>query len=66
VALAWTSIQWFEEPDVYTGIETFVAVSNKVRRPGDPNVLLGTALLTGTKLTADFAGEVLRIERSDQ
>jgi hypothetical protein len=62
--LAWTSIEWFDENGIYTGVETFVTISDKRRRPGDPIALLGTALLTGTILTVDFAGETLRIQRS--
>ena len=64
VMLAWSSIQWFGDEGVYTGVETFVAVTPKQRKAGDPSVLLGTALLTGTVLTMDFAGGTLRIQRT--
>jgi predicted aspartyl protease len=64
VNLAWASIQWFGEEGVYTGVETFVAVSHKRRRAGDPSALLGTALLTGTTVIADFANGTLRIQQS--
>ncbi len=63
VNLAFTYIQWFEDEGADTGVETFVAVASKPRRPGDPSVLLGTALLAGTVVLVDFAGEMLRIER---
>jgi predicted aspartyl protease len=61
--LAWTSIQWLGEEGVFIGVETFVALSGKPRRAGDPVVLLGTALLSGTTLTVDFASGTLRIQR---
>ncbi|MEJ2375996.1 MAG: hypothetical protein P8Y53_13445 [Pseudolabrys sp.] len=63
VNLAWTNIQWLGDAAPDTGVETFVAVASKRRRPGDPSVLLGTALLAGTAVLVDFAGEMLRIEQ---
>ena len=64
VNLAWASIQWFGEEGVYIGVETFVALSEKRRRPGDPSALLGTASLTGATVIADFANGTLRIQQS--
>jgi predicted aspartyl protease len=62
--LGWTSIQWLGEEGVFIGVETFIALSDKRRKPGDPVALLGTALLTGTTLAVDFSSGTLRIQRS--
>jgi predicted aspartyl protease len=64
VMLARASIQLFEEEGVYTDVETFVALAYRRRGRGDPSVLLGTALLTGTTVHADFAAGTLRIQQA--
>jgi predicted aspartyl protease len=63
-ALAWTSINWFGEADVYIGVETLVALSGKRSRAGDPVAYVGTALLSGATLVVDFLAATLRIERN--
>jgi hypothetical protein len=65
VALAWTSIDWLGEEGDYIGVETFVSLTGKRARAGDPVAYVGTALLRGATLIVDFLAATLRIERND-
>jgi predicted aspartyl protease len=62
--LGTTCIHWFEDEGRFTRVDIRVAMSNKVRRRGDPVVFVGTALLSGLSLFVDFTAQILRIERS--
>jgi len=62
--LAWSSVQWFDQDGVYSGVETLVALSNKRHQPGDPLAFVGTALLSGTTLIVDFLDGTLSIRKS--
>jgi predicted aspartyl protease len=64
VVLAWTSIDWLGEEGVYVGVETFVSLTGRRARAGDPVAYVGTALLTGTTLIVDFLAATLQIERN--
>jgi predicted aspartyl protease len=64
VVLAWTNIDWLGEEGDYTGVETFVSLTAKRTRAGDPVAYVGTALLTGATLVVDFLAATLRIERN--
>jgi hypothetical protein len=64
VVLAWTNIDWLGEEGVYVGVETFVSLTGRRARAGDPVAYVGTALLTGTTLIADFLAATLQIERN--
>jgi predicted aspartyl protease len=64
VMLAWTNIDWLGEEGDYTGVETFVSLTAKRTRAGDPVAYVGTALLTGATLVVDFLAATLRIERN--
>jgi predicted aspartyl protease len=64
VALAWTSIDWLGEEGDCTEVETFVSLTGKRTRAGDPVAYVGTALLTGATLIVDFLAGTLRIERN--
>ena len=64
VVLAWTSIDWLGEEGAYVGVETFVSLTGRRARAGDPVAYVGTALLTGTTLIADFLAATLQIERN--
>ena len=62
--LAVAHIKWFGPGDAYAAVETLVGISARERGGGDPAALLGTALLSGLILVADFLNATLHIERS--
>lgn len=61
-SLADMSVHWFGEPGTYLRIETLVARTDHDRARTDPQVLLGTAMLSGKTLTIDFLEGLVQVQ----
>ena len=62
VVLGTSRIHWFDNEAVE--VESLFALTSKRLRPGDPVVLVGTALLSGTILAIDFSKGTVNVDRS--
>jgi hypothetical protein len=58
------SVKWFAESGVYSRVETLVARTDRDRPRQEPQVLIGTALLSGKILTVDFLDGLVAVQSS--
>jgi hypothetical protein len=61
-SLADMSVHWFEESGSYSRVETLVARTDRDRPRAEPQLLLGTTMLSGKTLTIDFLEGLVAVQ----
>lgn len=61
-SLADMSVHWFGESGSYSRIDTLVARTDRDRPRTEPQLLLGTAMLSGKTLTVDFLDGLVTVQ----